>query len=227
MQKQQAIFKPKEEELKEAYQKLRDSIPELLKKQAELQKKLMGEEWQQQFNSRETIGLPIVALLSEIGELVDSMGFKWWTKQERNDKNALIELADILHFWLLNILVHNAEDIAKNLTNPVESVFHLERVIWDEVIRLTESSLRPPIRDSINSFLIAICSITLWLGYSVDDLLKIYHEKNKLNKKRKDKGYDQDPSKKYENGKEDNEKLITEVETSESKPKRRRKKKEG
>ncbi len=46
------------------------------------------------------------AILVETGEFIDHMGYKWWSKQEPNIKQAQMELIDILHF-LLSLTMDN------------------------------------------------------------------------------------------------------------------------
>ena len=38
------------------------------------------------------------AIIAESGELLDSLGYKWWKKQEPDMKNVKVEAIDLLHF---------------------------------------------------------------------------------------------------------------------------------
>ena len=38
------------------------------------------------------------AIIAESGELLDSLGYKWWKKQEPDMDNVKVEAIDLLHF---------------------------------------------------------------------------------------------------------------------------------
>jgi dimeric dUTPase (all-alpha-NTP-PPase superfamily) len=41
-----------------------------------------------------------LAMRQEMAELIDSLHWKWWKKQETDIGNVKVELVDILHFWV-------------------------------------------------------------------------------------------------------------------------------
>ena len=42
----------------------------------------------------------VLAVISELGELLDEVSFKWWKDQEVNREGVKEELVDILHFFV-------------------------------------------------------------------------------------------------------------------------------
>lgn len=59
-----------------------------------------------------------MAYLVEVAELLDSIGYKWWTDQEPDFRNIKIELVDILHFLISEIQnLHYTKDLP-NIKNP-------------------------------------------------------------------------------------------------------------
>lgn len=59
-----------------------------------------------------TSGYPFLrAVVVEVGEALEHLGWKWWKKQEPDEVQASIELIDILHFMLSHELVQVKGDV--------------------------------------------------------------------------------------------------------------------
>lgn len=59
-----------------------------------------------------TAGYPFLrAVVVEVGEALDHLGWKWWKKQEPDVPQASIELIDILHFMLSHELIQAQGDV--------------------------------------------------------------------------------------------------------------------
>lgn len=59
-----------------------------------------------------TAGYPFLrAVVVEVGEALEHLGWKWWKKQEPDTAQVIVELIDILHFMLSHELVQNNGDI--------------------------------------------------------------------------------------------------------------------
>lgn len=55
----------------------------------------------QGITSTEWIQKNVLATISELGELLDEVNFKWWKNEREIDRDALCEeLVDILHFFI-------------------------------------------------------------------------------------------------------------------------------
>ncbi|NLK00254.1 MAG: dUTPase [Clostridia bacterium] len=48
----------------------------------------------------EWIQKEVLAIVAELGELLDEAAFKWWKEQEVNREGVKEELVDILHFFI-------------------------------------------------------------------------------------------------------------------------------
>ena len=54
-----------------------------------------------QFSTEEWMQKEVLAMLSELSEVLDEVNFKWWKNKKPIDDNALRgELVDILHFFV-------------------------------------------------------------------------------------------------------------------------------
>lgn len=53
------------------------------------------------WSDEEWIQKHLIALISELGEVLDEINYKWWKKPKEIDQNALKEeLVDCLHFYI-------------------------------------------------------------------------------------------------------------------------------
>ena len=149
------------------------------------------------------------AIIAESGELLDSLGYKWWKKQVPDMDNVKVEAIDLLHFVI-------SDTLQKNHNNKDE----LEASFIDETIAEFEEiftkDLYQPLKD-MNFF-----KLIDWLNYdevprfavlkrvfeklemSNEDVYIAYIVKNCLNKFRQDNGYKKGFYIKDWNGKEDN-----------------------
>jgi len=188
--------------------------------QDNLNRFLVGENWKEEIPSYKILS----AILSEIGELIDSTGFKWWTKQEINMDNIKVEIVDIWHFLLSWFLKHNKDEkwviegIVDNMIkmhedtliyNAYLGVNKFEVLIDDliEFIYWLKKEDKNYMFEAFDSFSTIIADMDIPL----DEFDELYRKKVEINKQRKKRGYDKDSSKKYVNGKEDNELLFKQL----------------
>ena len=150
------------------------------------------------------------AIIAESGELLDSLGYKWWKKQEPDMENVKVEAIDLLHFVISDILQLNY--------NYEES---LEASFIDETISEFEESFTSDIyeKEFEDEDLFGLVNILNYneiprfatlkiifkkLDMSNEDVYIAYITKNCLNKFRQDNGYKDGSYIKVWNGKEDN-----------------------
>ena len=150
------------------------------------------------------------AIIAESGELLDSLGYKWWKKQEPDMENVKVEAIDLLHFVISDILQLNY--------NYEES---LEASFIDETISEFEESFTSDIyeKEFEDEDLFGLVNILNYneiprlatlkimfkkLDMSNEDVYIAYITKNCLNKFRQDNGYKDGTYIKDWNGKEDN-----------------------
>jgi dimeric dUTPase (all-alpha-NTP-PPase superfamily) len=145
-------------------------------------------------------------------ELIDSFAWKHWKSidKEPDWQNAKIELIDIWHFLLSQILKEVSQNSKKDLeqisidilnhtciknhNQNIDKIFtHCENLITVSINRVSTNEL-------LDEFFI-LCNL---LELSIDELYKIYVGKNVLNIFRQDNGYKDGSYIKIWNGKEDN-----------------------
>ncbi len=144
----------------------------------------------------------------EASEMIDHLGYKWWKHQEPNIYQAKLELVDIWHFCLSDLMVKGLD--IKDIYNIVESMLkksvtpfevnssNLNLLITD-IERFQLESL-----ESESCALTYIFPILSRLGMSFDELYVMYVSKNVLNAFRQDHGYKEHKYIKIWNGVEDN-----------------------
>ena len=158
------------------------------------------------------------AVAIEGAEAIEHHGWKWWKKQEKDLPQLQMELIDIWHFILSEILLRNSGNLDASLAalmilldsantqkiidfddqqysiDELDLLTKLELLIALSVVRRIELSLFQSIMSK--------CQIS-WL-----DLYRQYVGKNVLNMFRQDHGYKDGSYQKIWNGREDNEYLV-------------------
>jgi len=150
------------------------------------------------------------ASMVELGELMDHYGYKWWKKQEPDMAQCQLEVIDVAHFHISNLIKAAVEDgnsydlyaaeFEENIL-PVEVDKSPEEVrkLIDECIFLASSK---NFTSKALGLLMATFDLTL------DDLYEKYVLKNTLNIFRNKNGYKEGTYKKVWDGQEDNEVLM-------------------
>ena len=142
------------------------------------------------------------AVWVECAELLDHYGWKWWKRHAVNRDQAVLEVVDIWHFGLSELIRANAVDrtLAKrlqtSLADPSPSDFRLA------VEELARSSLA-----SRGFDMEAFAGVMRALPMTFDELYEIYVAKNVLNVFRQANGYASGEYRKVWDGREDNEHL--------------------
>jgi dimeric dUTPase (all-alpha-NTP-PPase superfamily) len=150
------------------------------------------------------------AIIAESGELLDSLGYKWWKKQVPDMENVKVEAIDLLHF-VINEQIQRAFDVGEDGAFGLECVAHsFERYFDDKsnhfVARLTNnlSGMIDLLNfNEFNRFSI-LKNIFTQLEMTNEDVYIAYITKNCLNKFRQNNGYKDGTYIKDWNGKEDN-----------------------
>ena len=175
--------------------------------QEELNKKIAGPNWREKaFPWRRAIWL-------ECAELAESFPWKWWAKGKKDPDwdNILIELVDIFHF-ILSELLEEGIQTAKDLTliwedaekqvvsrSTVEAyLLAVERLVAEAVY------FRRPAMNLVHYFAVLVMT----LGFSLEDIFTPYIGKNALNEFRQEQGIKKGRYKRNWNGKEDNKVLL-------------------
>ena len=144
------------------------------------------------------------AVWVECAELLDHFGWKWWKDQRPDLDQVKLEIVDIWHFGLSELLRRGdtpaviARSLAAALSKAPAMDFRLA------VEALAESSL------ANRTFpMDAFAAVLLALPLGFDELYRLYVGKNVLNRFRQDNGYSTGAYRKiWADGREDNEHLA-------------------
>lgn len=97
------------------------------------------------------------ALRMESAELVDSIPWKWWKKQEPDWENVKVELVDMLHFWVSMCTVAGleADDVIELYFRKNELNHKRNNNGYKEgtYVKYDENGLEDNVRDVLNSAL--------------------------------------------------------------------------
>ncbi len=163
----------------------------------------------------------------ECAELVDSLPWKWWKKQEADLDNVKIEIVDIWHFIMSYILIdytdigkaieseevqyflkglnedfHNVDINGQYINHYLgETDYHKKLIFLAE--RVAEGFLKQDAKEGIFFFGLLVKN-----SLPFDELYLLYIGKNILNHIRQEKGYNKGEYKKIFNGLEDNQYLF-------------------
>ncbi len=144
------------------------------------------------------------AIWVECAEMLDHFGWKWWKKQVPDADQVKLELVDIWHFALSEMLRANTLDDAVGKTlAQVETTSGDAGAFRLAIEALAASSLNtrsfelPPFIDAMRE-----------LPMSYTELFDLYIGKNVLNRLRQNHGYQAGTYVKTWSGREDNEHLV-------------------
>lgn len=155
------------------------------------------------------------AIWKEAAEMMDHIGWKWWKKQQPDIPQVQLELIDIWHFGLSDVLQSAPDfDAAVNALMPAISILEVDGTSADakppafrldpsDVETFAESTLLGTSFDA-ESF----AAIALLGGLTFESIYTQYIGKNVLNRFRQDHGYKTGEYIKIWMGREDNEHLV-------------------
>ena len=144
------------------------------------------------------------AIWVECAEMLDHFGWKWWKKQESDIDQVKLELVDIWHFALSELIRSGqlkaslGEELAK--VEPLDSTPETFR---QAIEALAVSSLQSR-SFQMSDFTNAMRTLPM----DLKELFALYVGKNVLNRFRQDHGYKEGSYRKLWAGREDNEHLI-------------------
>lgn len=142
------------------------------------------------------------AIWIECGELMDHYGWKWWKFQEPDMEQVKLELIDIWHFGLSQLLVEGVA--VKEIATQYEMAVGGEDTDFRDLLETFTVNTLTHKQFSIHLFKSLLDSV----GMDFDELYVRYVGKNVLNFFRQDHGYKTGEYKKLWNGREDNEHLV-------------------
>lgn len=144
------------------------------------------------------------AIWVECAELLDHFGWKWWKQQHADTDQVKLEIVDIWHFGLSDLIragTLDADLLGSVSFEPVADVGG--RRFRDAVETLAQITLVNRAFD-----LAAFVNVMQTLPMGFDELFHMYVGKNVLNTFRQDNGYKSGTYRKLWQGQEDNEHLV-------------------
>lgn len=156
------------------------------------------------------------AVTIEAAEAIEHHGWKWWKKQECDLPQLQMEVVDIWHFILSQLLIETENDIAKAKTHLISAIAKPKEIVQfdgqqyqlGELDLLAKLELLIGISVSRRIELDLFTQIMLDCDMSWNILFEQYVSKNVLNFFRQDNGYKEGVYRKLWNGREDNEHLV-------------------
>ena len=145
------------------------------------------------------------AIWVECAEMLDHYGWKWWKKQDPDLEQVKLELVDIWHFALSELL--RADQLTDEMGIQLAGL-ELAEQAQPEAFRLAIEQMAASSLTT-RSFVLdhfAQAMQTLPMGFA--ELYSLYIGKNVLNNFRQDHGYKTGTYAKLWHGREDNEHLI-------------------
>ena len=149
------------------------------------------------------------AVWVECAELLDHFGWKWWKRQEVNLDQVRLEIVDIWHFGLSELLRDGRIDlphreVSVEVTSAMMQAGAMQALDFRQAVeRLAEISLGSESFDPG-----AFAAVMVSLPMSLAELHSLYIGKNLLNSFRQAHGYKDGSYVKIWQGREDNEHLI-------------------
>ena len=144
------------------------------------------------------------AIWIECAEMLDHYGWKWWKHQQADMDQVILEIVDIWHFMLSDMLekTSDQEKLAETLAEQFADSAQADD------IPLAIESLASKTLLSKSAEVPAFKQLMSAVSLSVDDLYRGYIGKNVLNFFRQDHGYKDGTYQKVWGGREDNEFLV-------------------
>ena len=145
------------------------------------------------------------AMWVECAEMLDHFGWKWWKQQTPDIDQVKLELVDIWHFALSELMRERAIDpaVAEQL-----ATVSVDKATDPEVFRLAIETLAGACLSTRSIDLSAFCAAMAALPMDYAELYALYIGKNMLNRFRQNNGYKSGEYRKLWQGREDNEHLI-------------------
>ena len=188
----------------------REKIKEMFRLQRQLNIQTAGQNW----NEREDVIFEN-AIVAESGELLESLGYKWWKQPNIDFANAKVEVVDLWHFTMSLLMQHHGVDdeTIDDLVNLCEcsltaftDYVDAQSLLQKDVMEFVHVAmvLREDVYES-DALIYKYGVLMGDVGLNLDTLYTMYIIKNALNKFRQDNGYTTGTYQKIWNGREDNE----------------------
>ena len=146
------------------------------------------------------------AVWVECAELLDHFGWKWWRRATVDLDQAKLEIVDIWHFGLSELLRDGQVD--RQLAARLKSALAMPSASGEDAFRLAVEGLALASLATRRFDLDAFATVMRSLPLGFDELYRLYIGKNVLNAFRQRNGYKAGHYRKMWQGREDNEHLM-------------------
>lgn len=144
------------------------------------------------------------AIWTECAEMLDHYGWKWWKHQQPDMEQVKLEIVDIWHFAMSDLLLRGSS--VESVALQIEQ--ELAQVAPAGDIRQAIESLALVTLQTQSAHVTEFASLMQAADLSFDELFRMYVGKNVLNFFRQDHGYKDGSYIKVWHGREDNEHLA-------------------
>lgn len=137
-------------------------------------------------SNRDTYTERLVALSVELAELKNELTetFKFWSNKKNNRERAVEEFIDCIHFAISIALKKGIESYTYIPTQP-KDLNKLYLGLQYVVTVLSVSYKQRHVNDLLNNLI----TLGYQLGFTEDEVIAAYHDKNKENHNRQDNNY--------------------------------------
>ena len=191
----------------DSYERIKQQLTQMLAMQNDVNVKLIGtDDWR-------SANVPFYrAIWTESSELLDHIGWKWWKKQETDLKQAQMEIVDIWHFGLSDMLQKKPNMLDESIVTMVKAINSISvsspKTIKDKKELLADIEIFVKNTISNREFNVyEFLELAAGLDLDFDNIYRLYVGKAVLNKFRQDFGYKTGTYIKIWDGREDNEHL--------------------
>ncbi|MEM8766057.1 MAG: dUTP diphosphatase [Pseudomonadota bacterium] len=154
------------------------------------------------------------AIWVECAELLDHFGWKWWKQQHADLDQVKLEIVDIWHFALSDLL--RADALSDSIAAPL--VFEVSGEGDPAAFRLAVEELAQATLQARAFVMEPFVEVMKALPFGFEELFSLYVGKNVLNTFRQDHGYKSGDYHKLWDGREDNEHLVEVLNTLDCAP---------
>jgi len=144
------------------------------------------------------------AIWTECAEMLDHYGWKWWKHQQPDMDQVRLEIVDIWHFAMSDLLIkgQSSDNVAAQIADE------LQQSDGEADIRVAIEKLAQAALETQAASVVLFARLMRSAGMAFDDLYRMYVGKNVLNFFRQDHGYKDGSYIKVWDDREDNEHLA-------------------
>ncbi|WP_077621293.1 dUTP diphosphatase [Sediminibacillus massiliensis] len=128
----------------------------------------------------------ILALLVEVGELAnETRCFKFWSNKQQSEKSVILEeYVDGLHF-ILSIGLDRSFSYESGAVASSSDITEQFNRVFEQIIVLKRNPSKETYKELFDTYI----TLGYSLGFTEQDIMSSYDDKNKVNHQRQEQGY--------------------------------------